>query len=510
VLGPRPAVLAPLLLAFTVLHVQLAHFFTVDTLATTFAAAALLAGEMARRRRSVGWPALAGALAAAGAASKVSAVALLPVLVVGLAWRPRAAESAGAGRRAAHLIGCVAGAAVGFRLLEPYAFVGPMPWDVLLNEGWRADKEYWADVSAGRWLVPYMIQWVGTAPYLTSLEGLVRWGMGPLLGLAAVAGFLLGAWRLLVAALRWGWGWVLSRPAPLSRERGEKMDPSALLLPVLWVGLSFVYFGGQFAKFLRYLLPTYFALVILAVFALQVAWSRARSDGQRRLVQAVGALVVVGTAVWALAFSGIYATTHPRLEASAWLYGRVAADSTLGLEHWDDRLPVALPGQDQCRFRYVELASYDPDVEQKREWLLATLDEADYLVLASQRLVDSIPRLPQAYPIATTYYAELLSGRLGFERVARFEVRPRLGPWVIDDSVAQEDFRVYDHPEVEVWRKRPDYPGPGLAALRAAPSLEPESEAATLVAVVPSRPDPLPASLVARRAAMAPGDIACG
>src|SRR5260370_11845957 len=77
--------------------------------------------------------------------------------------------------------------------------------------------------------------------------------------------------------------------------------------------------------------------------------------------------------------------------------------------------------------------------------------------MARRRLMGSIPRLPERYPLATTYYRLLESGKLGFERVGRFQVEPTLGPLQFDDSNAQEDFTVYDHPLVEVWHKRADY-----------------------------------------------------
>jgi YYY domain-containing protein len=41
--------------------------------------------------------------------------------------------------------------------------------------------------------------------------------------------------------------------------------------------------------------------------------------------------------------------------------------------------------------------------------------------------------------------------------VGRFQVEPGLGPLHFDDSNAQEDFTVYDHPLVEVWHKRSDF-----------------------------------------------------
>src|SRR5919202_6603980 len=77
--------------------------------------------------------------------------------------------------------------------------------------------------------------------------------------------------------------------------------------------------------------------------------------------------------------------------------------------------------------------------------------------MASRRLAASIPRLPERYPMATSYYRLLQSGQLGFELVARFQVEPSLGSLRVAGSNAQEDFTVYDHPLVEVWRKRADY-----------------------------------------------------
>ena len=144
-------------------------------------------------------------------------------------------------------------------------------------------------------------------------------------------------------------------------------------------------------------------------------------------------------------------------QASDWIYGNIPAGATLATEHWDDRLPLAQPGQDPGRYRYAELALYDPETPDKRAKLEGVLDQSQYVIMASRRLSASIPRLPERYPLATTYYRLLRSGQLGFELMARFQVEPNLGPLRIDDSNAQEDFTVYDHPLVEVWRKRPDY-----------------------------------------------------
>src|SRR5262249_38072736 len=46
------------------------------------------------------------------------------------------------------------------------------------------------------------------------------------------------------------------------------------------------------------------------------------------------------------------------------------------------------------------------------------------------------------------------------------------GPLAIDDSHAQEDFTVYDHPLVEVWKKRTDYSGASVRDLLGAVPLD--------------------------------------
>ena len=50
--------------------------------------------------------------------------------------------------------------------------------------------------------------------------------------------------------------------------------------------------------------------------------------------------------------------------------------------------------------------------------LLARLNQADYIILASQKLVDSIPRMPHRYPFTISYYQGLRDGSLGFDKVA--------------------------------------------------------------------------------------------
>ena len=172
-----------------------------------------------------------------------------------------------------------------------------------------------------------------------------------------------------------------------------------------------------------------------------------------------------------------------------------ARSAVVANEHWDDPLPLRMEGRDAFLNWYQGLTTspsgqinnYDDDNAQKRRSLLTWLNEADYLVLSSNRLYASIPRLPTRYPLTTEYYRLLLGGQLGFDLVASFVSYPSLGscqfpdqempftltqpehtnarPCEVSLPPAEEAFSVYDHPTVLVFRKSDSYSASAIDAL---------------------------------------------
>ncbi|TFG71327.1 MAG: hypothetical protein E4H27_04855, partial [Anaerolineales bacterium] len=172
----------------------------------------------------------------------------------------------------------------------------------------------------------------------------------------------------------------------------------------------------------------------------------------------------------------------------------VLTSSVIANEHWDDPLPQRMGGRDPFWNWYQSLSSspstqmnnYDNDTPEKRRSLLAWLDETDYIVLSSNRLYGSIPRLPLRYPFTTQYYAALFSGDLGFDLAAEFVSYPTLGncqlpdqeipfplieakftnraPCSISFSPAEEAFSVYDHPTVLIFEKNDTFDSKKVAA----------------------------------------------
>ncbi|MBI3953245.1 MAG: glycosyltransferase family 39 protein [Chloroflexi bacterium] len=457
--GRGVGLLAAGLVAATVLHVQLSHFYAVDTLLTLLVMATLLGCWWALRSGRTAASALVGVAFGLALATKVSAAPLAAAIVAAHAAyaltdpaQPRVAWSPSAARLQRALLGLgIAGATALAALFvaQPYGF---LDWPRFLrdvveqSEMVRRVRDY-----------PYTRQYVDTAPYIYHLRQLAIWGLGPVLGAAAGIGVLLALWRGLVR-----------------REKGD-------LLLLAWTLPYFLIVGAFEVKFLRYMLPITPVLALWAARALvgATAWARRQTPAERgRLLQrwAVGitVLVVASAAFYALAYASIYSRPHPAQAMARWISQSVPPGAAIAVEHWEERLPRLEP-----RYRLLELPLYDRDSPQKLDLLAARLAEADYLVFYSQRLYGTIPRLPQRYPDTARYYQALFQGDLGFD-LARYELSsPSLfGVTIVEDpfgrsglpvpgalasyqpswltvngGFADESFSVYDHPPVLLFAK---------------------------------------------------------
>jgi hypothetical protein len=401
----RVGLLAATSVALMTLHVQEAHFYTVDTVLTFFVLGTLLfAVRLAGRGRAHdAW--LAGALAGLAAGTKLSAA----LLVVPLATACVVAPGGRRLRWGRTLAAGVAALAV-FALTNPFALVAfPVFWANVARE---------AAIAQGLLDVPYTRQFHATWPYVYPLVQQLRWGMGWPLGLIAFGGLVCGAWRAV-------------RQPPRRAEW--------VLLAWVWPYLAFV--GALHAKFPRYLLPVTPPLALYG--ARLLLWPRL----SRRLASMLVCLCLVFSFLHCLAFVGIYDSLHPWIIASEWFKANAPEGAVVAVEQWDHPLPLPVAGDHDVR----ELPVFDEDTPEKWEAMGRVLAEADYLVIASRRGYGALVRWPERYPLTARYYQGLFGGELGFEPVACFARDPHLGLLVFaDDPVADLDLGClpeFCHPE---------------------------------------------------------------
>jgi len=463
--------IAATLLAFAPLHIQTAHYFTTDSVATFFAVAVFAAVLKAWSGKSWRWFAVAGLCAGLGAASKPTLLLtigflVLPVLEMirlhGLrSLLPPWVRTATTHREAARFPVLIAVALSGamaflaFRIAQPYAFAGPHIWDTRLDPRWTETLDYWRDVQAGVIDLPPGIQWADRTPVVFILDNLVRWGMGPALGLTALVAVLVYGIRL-VAARRWPSWWMLGL--------------------IVWVVFHIAFYGTALAKTQRYLLPAYPFMIVLAAGFLNelpariasMRWKQAfprvlawlpsfRTPKWLRIGTALTVLVIAGTMFSGVALTNVFLKPHSRVVASEWIFENIPAGSAISSEYWDDGLPIRLPDYPADQYVYVQMAPYDADNDAKLSRFIGQLHRLDYIILSSDRLIGSIPRMPDRYPMMTAYYDALVSGELGFELVAEFTSPPELFGIELDDRGAEEALTVYDHPHVRIFKKTDAY-----------------------------------------------------
>lgn len=462
--------LAAAFLALNVMHIQLAHFFTSDPYLTFFVLTAVYFMAWGVSRAQTGqsgrgqlW--LAALFVGLAVGSKFAAILLfLPLALAFLLVERGRMQWLG-------LATAVALAILAFALTNPFALLdwhchvttparqlGPF---AIPEVNWRScyleNITTQSRMARGSLDLPFTRQYAGTLPYLYHLEMQLRWGMGPLLGLAAV----------------WGLAWVIWREW---QNRSGAMVNRPLLVVLAWTLPFLLTTGSFYVKFMRYLQPAVPFLMLFAAAALwSLPWQRTRIG--------LTAGVLLGTTVWTAVFLGIYTQPHPWLQGSRWIYANVPPGALILSEAWDDTLPFSLEGEGR-RAAYANeeltwlVGADERDNHAKLEANLALLARGDYLVLTSNRLYGVIPRLPQRYPLSSQYHQLLFDGRLGYELVAVYGRFPRLGPIYIKPDTftwpgltpptavaaylnsfpgltwgrADESFIVYDQPLTMIWR----------------------------------------------------------
>jgi len=323
-----------------------------------------------------------------------------------------------------------------FLIFEPYALID-------FPTFWRQTQEQQA-MTKNAYVFPYTLQYVGTTPYLYHLKNLVLWGMGIPLGIISIL-----ATAYLIVRL------IIEVPKP-----GRENQEAKILILVVFAIAYFLVVGRFAIKFMRYLLPLYPLLCLFSAWGLRSAIA-----SRKKIISLAGkaCLIIVLTSgfLWAVSFTSIYSQPNTRVLATEWINHNIPQGSKLAVEHWDDRVPMA------GNYQFLEMPMYEND-QSATKWqqVEKNLQQADYLILASNRLYVPLQKLADCqkykvcYPKTAKYYQDLFAGRLGFQKIAEFTSYPRLelGTWKLEfaDLSADESFTVYDHPRVIIFQKTKD------------------------------------------------------
>src|ERR1700690_2613262 len=165
---------------------------------------------------------------------------------------------------------------ISFRIFMPYAFHG-----LGLNPAWIANMKELIGQSSGDVDVPFALQWARRS-HLFSFDNLTVWGLGLPLGILAWTGFLVMLWRIIKGELRhlllWG-----------------------------WTAIFFTWQSMAFNPTMRYQLPIYPLLCMMAGWFVIYLWDQAQTADRKssKLIFLLSS-VVIGATVLVLTFAWAY------------------------------------------------------------------------------------------------------------------------------------------------------------------------------------------------------------
>lgn len=304
--------------------IQQSHFGTVDAMATFFTVLTLYFAARVQTRGTLVDYGLFGLMCAAAVASRINLLPLAGMIIVAAFVRLVPALDRNLSRREREgLIGYHIGGlflagvvtVVAFRFLSPYTFMGPSIFGLAPN------PRFFADVAQSRYLVsgdaemPPNWQWVGRPGYLFPLWNMVLWGMGVGMGITGWLCWLWSGWRLI---------------------RG-RLEATRNLIPFVWIAGYFAFIGNLWVMTMRYYLPLYPTLALLAAWGLVEVLKRAFAPAKAawRRLTAVGLTggVVVFCGLWGMMFTNIYRHQFTVVQASDWIWENVPGDFAMRIDN---------------------------------------------------------------------------------------------------------------------------------------------------------------------------------
>lgn len=338
--------------------------------------------------------------------------------------------------------------AISFRIFQPYAFDG------LIN----LSPHFLANISDAHKMItgeidyPPNVFWKSTLPLIHPIINIFFVGLGPITFILFIFGTIKIICNLEI----------------------KKHHNLILLLSIIII--IFFYHSILLAKYMRYFYPIYPILIIIAGYGLS-----------QFNIKKIIYLFITNIFITSL-FINIYSSNHSRYQASEWICQNISTNSKLTSELWDDSLPLNSQSCIDSNYIHYELQLFDPDTTSKWQNLNQKLNDVDYLILSSNRLWGSIPKIKSLYPITSVFYQNLFEGKTNFKLLKRFYsypgislpfikdcilIGPTVYPYTItknkvfevdnkctnpgiyfrDDSL-EESFTVYDHPQVLIFKKQ--------------------------------------------------------
>ncbi len=427
-------ILASFFYSICVLAIQTSHFFVVDTFLTFFTTLIIFYCIKLNEKLTINRIVMVSILFGISLTIKISSALILGIILIAIIFNINSSK----GRLndlLKYYILVLFSSFLTFFILNPFSLINFS--DFLL-----ASKTQ-SDMARGLIDFPYTRQYINTTPYIYHLIQLVKTSLGPIAG-------LIGIFSILFAF----------RKLEINNHRN-------LLILFLWFLIYFGFFGALHTKFLRYMLPIIPIISIFSSYTISYLLSKSRK--YKRIYIAMVIILLSGSLHYTFSFMQIYSGAHESISAGKFIDKEFEEGSVLLKEHWDEALKT------NKIYTTKELNLYDNDSTSKTRNLANLLSSSDGIYLTTKRLISTIPRLEERYPLTTNYYRKLFSEDLGyklirsniispsslgftyysnpFSRIKNIDFDPyEKNEFGINLGWIDESFSAYDHPETFIFK----------------------------------------------------------
>jgi hypothetical protein len=418
------AALAAFLFAVLPGAIQQAHFTTPESFVTFWLLLSLLLIVKAVSSRVGKFMELSAVAFGIAVATKISSLIFLPILLIAPFVQAKTKLSG-------NKLAIVTLHSIKLGLIAFFITIFIFPHIFLDHTAFISSMRYETGVGGGNPVVFYTRQFINTTPIAFQFTKILPYTLG-------VGVLLLGLAGILLALIK------LFRTLKTNRK---------LFLVVLTFLLLFLTNSFFFAKWTRFIAPTFPFWCIFSSYLLFHLFGKPTSPTRRKLATLLLTLVLLTTTLWSSMFFSIYSKVDVRITATRWIQTNIPKGSVL-LTESGNTLDVPLWGiYTKKVFDFYTLEENPINLVS----LATDLEKSDYFIIQSRRVFVNHTRLIDNYPKSANFYKQLLNGELGFVEIKEFDSFPELqiGAYKIDvnDELAEETWSVFDHPVIRIYKK---------------------------------------------------------
>lgn len=392
---------------FSPLLIQLAHFYTTDSILIFLLVLLLYRMNSYSKKPSIKNLVFLSIPLGLSIATKNTGYLFIPLPLMMLLFSKQSIN-----QKRAHTTLLTATTIAIFFLASPYSFLD--------FSGYVSRSRYLSDVVSGKLSFDWTVQFLETTPWYWLLQTI--YAFGPLAIVGPIGIGLL-----------------------MKNQKQEKRR--SFILPVgLWTIGFMIFLSMTYLKFIRYNAP------LAPLYALGLGYLLLKFTKQPIIVLLIHTLIIIQV-IYGTMFFSIYTTPHTSLKAAEWITINIPNTSNILREEWNNIIRYEKGPFLKKNFSVDSLNFYTLSDKNKIDTIIEKILANDYIILDSPKVRNTMRRLSNRYPYSAAFYDLLENGALGFVKVAEFNSYPRIAIIALNDEKAEETFTIFDHPTVHIYKK---------------------------------------------------------